>query len=141
MKNIFLGFNGVLHSTNSKALEFELVPLFAQYLGPYANKFKIVISSSWRQNHSLEFLINIFPPSIKRTINGITPTHLNDLSAQGRYNEIKDYCNACSIKNNEWIAVDDNPTLFPPQCQNLVLVNSIKGVTEKELARIVAFVA
>lgn len=141
MKNIFLGFNGVLHSTNSKALEFELVPLFAQYLGPYANKFKIVISSSWRQNHSLEFLINIFPPSIKRTINGITPTHLNDLSVLGRYNEIKDYCNAYSITDSDWIALDDNPNLFPPECHNLVLVSHIKGLTEKDLVRIVNFVA
>ena len=141
MKYIFLDFDGVLHSTNSNALEFELVPLFAQHLAPYADNFRIIISSLWRQNHSLEFLVNIFPSSIKRTIKGITPTHLNGLSRGGRFNEIKEYCEAYHIKDSDWIAIDDNESLFPPQCKNLVVTSPIKGVTPKELAKLVAFVA
>lgn len=141
MKYIFLDFDGVLHSSHPNAFDFELLPLFAKSLAPYTDNFKIVISSLWRQNHSLEFLVNIFPASIKRTIKGITPTHLNGLSAGGRYNEIKEYCQAYHIKDSDWIAIDDNPSLFPPQCKNLVVVSPIKGVTEKDLAKLIEFVA
>lgn len=140
MKYIFLDFDGVLHSTNYDTLEFELVPMLAKGLSPYSEKFVIIISSLWRQNHSLEFLINIFPPSIKRNIKGITPTHLNGLSRGGRFNEIKEYCQSYHIKDSDWIAIDDNASLFPPQCTNLVLTATTKGITEKELAKLIEFV-
>ena len=68
MKYLFLDFDGVLHHTNIQSIQFENLPILAEVLKDYIEQFRIVISSSWREHHTYEFLIHIFPFSLRKII-------------------------------------------------------------------------
>lgn len=71
MKYIFLDFDGVLHGNKQNTEPFCLLDNFEERLKPYEDKFKIVISSSWRNLYDFNDLKEILFLKLNNVI-GIT---------------------------------------------------------------------
>jgi len=128
---IFLDFDGVLHPDG--VATFANLPLFEAVLLKMPD-VKIVITSSWRDDHTLEQLREFFSISFREKIIGVTPTLDGGYDMGGRQKEILSY-----LSNNplfetqiQWIALDDNPLFFEPSCETLILTQSDVGFSEKE---------
>ena len=133
-KTIFLDFDGVLHGEgrDSKG-QFEHIPLFCETIRPFISNLQIVISSSWRETHSIEKLRIFFEHDIKPLIIGVTPVHVNGFNYGGREQEIREYCSIHNILDTYWIALDDMERLFSPECKNVIFVDSEYGLSFGEV--------
>ena len=129
---IFLDFDGVLHGDRFDSIPFEHMTKFSQHILPYKDKAKIVISSSWRETHTFENLINFFPEELQPMIAGVTPILPDNMEEGAREKEIQAYCEANAIANNQWIAIDDMPNLFSQETQDQALIGGCNVLfTEK----------
>ena len=141
IKTIFLDFDGVLHGegVNSKGF-FEHVDIFCDSIRPYKEKIQLVISSSWREERTLEQLKEIFHEDLREIFVGVTPQISLEASYAigGREKEILWYCQ----KNNivDWIALDDQERFFSPECKNLLLIDCETGLTQRNLKQIEEFI-
>lgn len=140
MKYIFLDFDGVLHGEQYNWDLFTHMDLFCDAIKPYLDNVRIVISSSWRYEHSLEKLAIHFHKEIRPIIIGVTPDNTDGFDYFGRYKEIKDYCKENKILDNQWIAIDDMARLFPDSCSNLILTNASVGLTPANITKLVNFI-
>lgn len=136
MKYLFMDFDGVLHGDEFNTNYFQHSIMFCDRLTPYKHLFRIVISSSWREMHSFEKCANAFKPSLTDIVVGITPIHADGFNYHGRYNEISEYCYHHNIKDHEWMAIDDMAILFPENCKNLILTNTLVGITPRVLDKV-----
>lgn len=119
---LFLDFDGVLHQPVKDVL-FARVPAFEQALLLHPN-LEIVISSSWRESHTLEQMRFFFSPSFRERIIDVTPVFEYQeveradgcgvfLGCQGlRQKEIEQYMEQNHPPSTPWIALDDMPELF-----------------------------
>lgn len=137
-KIIFLDFDGVLHP-DGVAL-FSLLPLFESYLAKMPEA-EVVVSSTWREDHTLEELRQFFSPAFRCRISGVTPSLDRGYDLGGRQMEIRSYLTTESLDGNDcnWVALDDNALFFENSCPNLVLTDSSKGFTEQEGEKLVAW--
>jgi hypothetical protein len=120
---VFLDFDGVLHPApphNRDVGVFCHLESFEMVMRDFPN-FHIVISSSWRQQFSLDALRSFFSDDIAERIVGTTPL-LPDI----RQREIEQY-----LLDNDysasWIALDDADDEFEPGLPNVVLCNAELG--------------
>ena len=139
---LFLDFDGVLHPffplpdlpDDENAL-FSYWPRLMRVLNdfPFIN---VVISSSWRTS---ENLMTQVPESLRRRIVGHTPEIKRRARKQYpanfqpepiRYLEILRYLKTNKQESAQWIALDDDPLLFPAHCPQLLLCP--KGFGEGE---------
>lgn len=127
---LFLDFDGVLHTHSGK--RFSLVENFAKVLKKFP-EVKIVFSTSWREYSTVEFLSSYLPEELHSQCVGMTPWFKESMKYP-RYNEIQHYLKENNI-TEDWLAVDDLASLFPPDCPNLFLVNGREGIT-KETAKV-----
>ncbi|NCQ51733.1 hypothetical protein GW796_07525 [archaeon] len=130
MKTIFLDFDGVLHGEgiNGKGF-FEHVPLFCSAIRPFLDNVNIVISSSWREEHSIEKLKVFFEKDIQKRIVGVTPIIKETYGIGGREEEILMCCKENNIDNKSWIALDDMERFFSKNYKNLLLIDSESGIS------------
>lgn len=124
MLYLFLDFDGVLHTHSGK--RFSLVDNFAKVLRKYP-QVKIVFSTSWREYSSIENLKNYLPQSLHSQCVGMTPWFKESMK-HPRFHEIQHYIKENEIKSN-WLALDDLAVLFPPDCENLFLINGREGIS------------
>lgn len=116
---LFLDFDGVLHffwpqddSTDEENQFFYFVPQFERFIRSFSDTvdFKIVISSTWRDNKTFNQLKAPFSKDIQEMIVGITPNHY-DNSEGSRLRESQEW-----LKTNHydglWIAIDDNADIW-----------------------------
>lgn len=121
---LFLDFDGVLHpmSARTGAESFCYVPRFENVLRKFS-EVKIVITSTQREHLSLSKLKHYFSVDIAERIIGITPIlpikNAEDIFIS-RYREILTYLNNTS---ENWVALDDDITLFPRDCPELIMCN------------------
>jgi hypothetical protein len=80
--------------------------------------WKIVISSSWREEFSLETMQGFFTPNIASRIVGTTPVLPS--SRYEREEEIRQYLYATGQQSAPWIALDDAAHSFFDKA-NLIL--------------------
>lgn len=139
LKYIFIDFDGVLHRDGGGFGLFEHSKKMCDFLEPYKNDFKIIISSSWRETYDFDVLVEAFSPNIQPNVIGITPTLDEGMALEGRYLEIKKYCLDNNITDEHWIAIDDMPMLFPDNCPNLIITKSSIGLEESTLQNIADF--
>lgn len=125
---IFLDFDGVIHPLGKD--DFSLAQDFAQAIEPY--DVKIVFSTAWREYLSLEQLKKFFPEKIHSKMIGMTPI-IPESVTQQRFKEILMYNRIHNIKKHQWVALDDNSYLFPPNLKNLILIEEGKGLNKKHL--------
>lgn len=135
-KIIFLDFDGVLHP-DGIAL-FSQLPVFERFLLKMPGA-EIVVSSTWREDHTLGELRRFFSPALRRRISGVTPSLEGGYDLGGRQEEIQSYLAAENLTdtNCRWVAVDDTALFFQDSCQQLMLTDSSVGFTEQDGERLV----
>lgn len=140
MKHIFLDFDGVLHATGSYAEKFEHMNSFCNQLKPFIGKFKVIISSSWRESFDFKDLRDLFPDFFQSSVTGITPVVDNNLIDGARHKEIMMFCNNKGVSSSQWIALDDMAHLFPKDCTNLILTDKTKGLSQENIDKLIDFI-
>jgi hypothetical protein len=131
-----LDFDGVLHPEPCYDVDryFIFLPRLESVLREFSN-VKIVISSTWRESHSLSELKKYFSPDIAELIIGVTP-HWQDIPeiveviGYQRHAEIEAWIRQSSAQWENWVAIDDKPYLFKPFLNNLLKTNSLTGFDE-----------
>lgn len=139
-KYLFLDFDGVMHGEKYNSGFFSHAKMVTDRLLPYKDNFRVIISSSWREDHDLDIMQHAFDEPLNANIIGVTPITLNGMNYHGRYLEIKEYCNTYNIADDQWMAIDDMARLFPENCPQLILTNSLTGITPKVLDAVELFV-
>ncbi len=141
MKIIFLDIDGVMNSERfyHKTPNFEW-DMFCPYSVILLNKLtdetnaKIVVSSSWRKNNSVEELSTLFKK------NGITgdvysSTHVlfykNCDHSVSRGNEIQLWLSQYP-ETEQYVILDDDSDMLYNQRKNFVHVNPVKGFVKKD---------
>jgi hypothetical protein len=130
MKRIlFLDFDGVLHP-DGVAL-FSKLRLFEEHVLRMP-EVEIVISSTWREDHSLDELRSYFSVPLRDRIIGVTPSLEDGYDCGGRQREIEAFLDSagCSSDNASWVALDDMPLFFASHYPHLILTDSAQGFTE-----------
>lgn len=116
---LFLDFDGVLHffwpqddSTDEENQFFYFVPQFERFIRSFSDTidFKIVISSTWRDNKTFNQLKAPFSKDIQEMIVGITPNHY-DNSEGSRLREAQEWLDTNQY-DGLWIAIDDNADIW-----------------------------
>jgi hypothetical protein len=134
---LFLDFDGVLHPFSRPNGPLVHVPYLERVLRDFPD-VDIVISSAWREAHSLQQLRTFFSGDIAQRIVGVTP-QLDSLKHPFiREAEIVAWLHDTVRVSDKWVALDDIPSFFSPGCRNLVLVDSDVGfneATESELRK------
>ncbi len=136
---LFLDFDGVLHpffprpdrSDEDNQL-FSYLPRLEAVLREWGD-WQIVIASSWRENRPWERVIQAFSQDIAARIVGSTPVikpKEPPYSKHPRYDEVLAYLAANGRAEATWIALDDDPRLYPTDCPNLILCDD--GFREAE---------
>lgn len=127
---LFLDFDGVLHP--GLAGTFIYLPMLEDYLRAQPS-IGVVLSTSWRQQESFPKLLEIFSPDIRSRIVGATPTFPD--SPEVRYCEILAWLRANRF-SGPWVALDDDTSLFPNFCDNLVVCLTHRGLRPPQLASV-----
>lgn len=96
---------------------------------------EIVISSSWRGHHSLDDMREFFSRDMQGRVIGVTPD-LPKLESDGLPGQAPEFerereCQAWMQTNRPpgtpWLAIDDRPQWFSPDCANLLVTNCQYG--------------
>jgi hypothetical protein len=134
---LFLDFDGVLHpfpkpqdSNHLFVNRDRLEGVLRDY--PDVN---VVISSTWRESLSLAELAGLFSADIQSRIVGVLPVfEIRSLADTEtiRFREISQYLNGSA---DRWVALDDDPDLFPNNCANLIQCDTGFGDAEEKRLR------
>lgn len=131
MRVIFLDFDGVLHARTCPDKLFVHVERLSEVLKEHPD-VKIVVSSSWRTAHPFKQLCRFLGPLKSRVI---------DVTAQirgaTRQTEIQTWL--ADKEEVSWIAIDDMPRLFQPDCDWLLVTHHKTGMDQKDWARLSAW--
>jgi hypothetical protein len=127
---LFLDFDGVLHPLERPNGTLTNLPRFEQVMRDYP-AVEIVVSSAWREEHSLDVLRSFFAPDIANRIIGITSIFEFLDHSYVRQAEILAWLQGSDRENEEWVALDDSDWLFAPNNPNLILVDAETGFNAK----------
>ncbi len=126
---LFLDFDGVLHDypTPLGSL-WKHLPRLMGVLNDHP-EVAVVLSSSWRCSEDWR---DVVPTELRVRIVGVTPVIPRPIRKQYpvgyvpepvRYQEILRYIQRARKKDVPWVALDDDLTLFPANCANLIRCN------------------
>lgn len=135
---IFLDFDGVLHPDFcSDSDYFCWMDNLETALHSFPNT-KIVISSSWREHHTLNSLQQLFPSSLREKIIGVTPV-MYDKSyvTGGRELEILLWLQQEQCEHESWIAIDDTLNLFDLHANQVMECDSMVGLDESATQQLI----
>ncbi|RAM61251.1 HAD domain-containing protein [Herbaspirillum rubrisubalbicans] len=122
---LFLDFDGVLHPLSRPNGAFAMLPHFEQVMLDYPD-VDIVISSAWREEHSIEKLRLVFSESFRHKIIDVTPV-IRASSPHTREIEILSWLRETGREYEAWLALDDSEWLFSPGCRHLLLTDTNIG--------------
>lgn len=128
---LFLDFDGVLHGLGRPV--FEHLHRFEAVLRDFPH-IEVVISSSWRENYSLDDLVAFFSEDLQSRIIGTTPVMTAKWPPYPRcvrHKEIQEFIIKTGCETRPWLALDDDQTLFPPDCVSLILCEPITGFDDE----------
>ena len=137
-KIIFLDFDGVLHPDG--IAKFSRLPILERFLFEMPDA-EVVVSSTWREDHTLDQLRGFFSPPLRSRISGVTPSLDDGYEIGERQKEILSYLSNEGLSDTTcyWVALDDIAMFFEDSCQNLVLTDSSIGFTEQEGEQLIAW--
>lgn len=140
---LFLDFDGVCHSFFLRlGDQFMFWPRIEAVLDEHPH-VELVVSSSWRTISAEEWDDEV-PESLRRRVVGRTPVISRPLRARYpldyepepiRFWEIQRYLKTTRQMSRPWVALDDDETVFPPACPNLILCRDGFGEREERLLR------
>ena len=148
-----LDFDGVMHPVNSSTEpKFCRLDLLERWLRKRP-AFDILISSSWREVHSLDLMQLFFADDLQARVIGVTPLAHRLLGPSWsrsdaeravaigeRQYEIEQWITDSSAPTRRWAALDDDPSLFRLDCTHLVLCDPNVGLTEAHIEQLDAMV-
>ena len=143
---LFLDFDGVTHPEPCKAEhEFCQLSLIEEVLRQHP-RVDVVISSSWRQVHSLEEMRAHFAPDIAQRVVGVTPSNKQPTSAwlpgAAVAFEREGECDSWMKQNRSWgtpwVAIDDRAHWFRPGCNDLLQTSAKTGFLPDDQATLMA---
>jgi hypothetical protein len=144
---LFLDFDGVLHPNRRTEPDFSRLPKLWEILRacPHVD---VVLSTSWREIYSpaelLQHLTKNGGEDLLERIIGINPSVMREAAAYrtGTYFKRERECQAWLAGNGQqhryWLALDDIADAFSPTCSNLYLTNDHTGLTDEDVANIIA---
>jgi HAD domain in Swiss Army Knife RNA repair proteins len=124
---VFLDFDGVLHPGLAGTLIY--LPNFEAFLRVHT-EVGVVLSTSWREQTPFAELVSYFSPDLRERIVGVTPDFAD--GPGGRLSEILAWLTQHRFMG-PWVALDDDVSLFPGGCHNLVLCNPARGLRQPQL--------
>lgn len=142
---LFVDFDGVFHSTDSRDFEyrgndlvvsdnpdlFQWVPLLWPIIEPHP--VQLVVHSSWRHLYPPEDLIARFPLTMQQRIAGVT-------EGRERHQSILNY--VCMNEVKRFAVLDDSAANFPEGWPHLIACDSKRGINDVAvLEKIRQFVA
>jgi hypothetical protein len=132
---LFLDFDGVTHpEPYDQEAAFQQLPLIEAVVRDVVG-VEIVVSSSWRESHSLEALREFFAPDIRPLVVDVTPDIWNPEQPQPFLRESE--CMAWLATNRpagtRWLAIDDRPSWFQPNCPNLLVTDTTQGFLSSQM--------
>lgn len=146
---LFLDFDGVLHPffpapdlPDSENAYFACWPRLLRILDDHP-QVELVVSSSWRSISPEKWDAEV-PESLKVRIAGKTPEIRRIVRKQYpvgyepepvRYLEILRYLKSTRQVGRPWVALDDDPRLFPANCPQLILCRDGFRVAEEAALR------
>ena len=143
---LFLDFDGVLHPVKSNIDDiFCRVPLLEDFLLHEMPDWNIVLSTSWREPHSLDQLFDFLPESLHSRILGTTvadkhpgPKEMDSMLFQRspRQAQVLYYLRERALNDEHWLALDDSAPDFEPDTPQLVLCNPTQGITQETLVEL-----
>lgn len=124
---VFLDIDGVMHPIDRRDGIFSCLDRFESAMRDCV--CDIVISSSWRTEHTIEDLRTRFSNDIAARIVGITPDHYDGFAAEiyGREKEILAWLREACRDHEPWVAVDDSEWMFSPASEHLVRTDPGRG--------------
>lgn len=146
--HLFLDFDGVLHPVGAGPAQwFCQLPLLERFLREDAPHWAVVISSSWRDDHTMAELREVFSSDLRGRILGTTPaddapglhsTWGAQASLYPREIQIRHYLAQRGLSSSDWLALDDIGHGFRDARANphLVLCNPATGLTPLELVQL-----
>ncbi len=123
---LMLDIDGVLHPGQSGTLIY--LPLLETWLREHAD-VDVVISSNWRETHTLDELRGLFSMELRERVIGCTPV-LPDCT---RLDEI--LCVVREYGVTHWAALDDRVQDFP-DTRRLVATECLDGLTGESLLQL-----
>lgn len=134
---IFLDFDGVLHDVDAGDIEWRedswrvvgkpgYAPLFCHIPILWElikdHDVSLVVHSSWRTNHCLDEIRELFPEAMRERIVDVTDPTL------GRFESIEFYIEIHGI--DRFLVLDDDPKSFPKDWKHLILCDEVLGLSE-----------
>ena len=139
MKNtiiLFLDFDGVLHPMSGhQHFKNECIAILSELLDEYPY-IQVAITSSWREDKSLDELCDLLGPVIGRRVIGTTPIINEPFLKYVRYNEVMDYLKFSNLENTPWVALNDELGNYPPTAP-VILTDRSKGLTSHDAIKII----
>ena len=146
MSVLFLDFDGVLHPFGCWVdRHFCRLPLLEVWLRRRP-AVDVVITSTWRVQHTFEELRSKFAQDLQLRVVGVTPQFMRDAWEQydgeppppghERHAEVLRWLALSEGPRRRWAALDDQPGLYKPLTEQLVLCDGKVGLTEFELDKL-----
>lgn len=136
-KILFLDFDGVLHRYSSGT--FSKLPLLCEFLREHRD-IGVVISSSWRDQFSLDELQEFFEPDVRGQIIDTTPLSFTQRTfgrlyrGRSRSDEVAEWLSTHPV---EFFAMlDDEPKAFTSLHERLVCTDAKEGLTDTDLWKV-----
>lgn len=130
---LFLDFDGVTHAEPyTPASAFEKLHLIEAVVRE-VDGVQIVISSSWREDHTLDELRCGFSPDLRQLVAGVTPDLWNPEQPLAYVREAE--CRAWLAEHQpgrRWVAIDDRPSWFRPNCPHLLVTDTLQGFLQSQ---------
>lgn len=139
---LFLDFDGVTHPEVCTTPElFCRLPLIEDVLLRHPH-VQIVISSSWREHHSLDELRLHFCHELRERVVGCTPLARQDPCEPAMRYVREMECTSwlqvhrpAVLARSGWLALDDVPWMFKPMSPNLMLTHHRTGFVAADALR------
>lgn len=131
---VFLDFDGVLHP--GLAGTFIYLPLFEEFLRRQHDVL-VVISSTWRLDQPIQDILRLFSDDVRPRVVGVTPS-IQAVRHGARYAEIHSWLVAHQASHLPWVALDDDESLYPFPCHQLVKCDAARGLRAQHLVEVCA---
>jgi hypothetical protein len=123
---IYLDFDGCLHRRLPNSIELEHIAAVNAILREFPGAH-VVISSSWREDHSFEELRGYFSKDVADQIVGVTPV----MTGEWRYDEVVRHVKETAYEGN-YVVVDDDQKEFPENWAPLLLCDPTRGLDKEK---------
>ena len=133
---LFLDFDGVTHPDPCREVEyFRQLPLIENVLRDH-RQLDVVISSSWRYDHTIHEMRDRFSPDIRSRVIDVTPSVTRTdyegwipphLLQHHREWECRKWIRQHCPLDTPWLAIDDAAEWFTPECAHLLTTKSEFG--------------